>query len=69
MIVFKPGDAIYHSKVLTFYRKQPFSLHAEYAEPANIPVSDPRIGVWNSLILLLDTYKSHPFSLSQAPSL
>ena len=64
MIVFKPGDAIYHSKVLTFYRKQPFSLHAEYAEPANIPVSDPRIGVWNTDIFLLDTSKTRLFSLS-----
>ncbi len=45
MLVFKPGDLIYHSKVLTFYRKENFALHAEYAEPANIPVSDPKIGV------------------------
>lgn len=44
MIVFKPGDAIYHSKVLTFYRGEPFALQAEYAESANMPLSDPKIG-------------------------
>ena len=44
MTVVRTGDAIYHSKILSFYRKEPFSLEAVYAEPTKIPVSDPRIG-------------------------
>lgn len=44
MVVFKEGDAIYHSKVLSFYRKEPFELEACYQYPNNIPYLNPIIG-------------------------
>jgi molecular chaperone DnaK (HSP70) len=32
MEIFKEGDQIYHSKMLTFYRKEPFTLEARYTD-------------------------------------
>lgn len=32
------------SKVLTFYRKEPFSLEAYYNSPNELPFKDPTIG-------------------------
>ena len=44
MVVFKEGDAIYHSKILSFYRKEPFELEACYQYPNIIPYLNPVIG-------------------------
>lgn len=44
MIVFNEGDQIYHSKVLTFFRKEPFQLIAQYQDPKTLPYPDPHIG-------------------------
>ena len=42
--MFSEGDPIYHSKVLTFYRKDKFDLCAIYKHPDQIYYSDPFIG-------------------------
>ena len=44
MIVYKEGDSIYHSKILTFYRNEPFDLYAKYQFADLIPYPDPNIG-------------------------
>ena len=44
MIVFKEGDNIGVSKLLTFYRKEPFYIQAEYADPLVVPCANPTIG-------------------------
>ena len=47
MVVYREGDNIYHSKMLTFYRKEPFQLVASYSQPDQVPYSHPQIGkVW-----------------------
>lgn len=33
MVVFNQGDPIYHSKMLSFFRKEGFELEAVYANP------------------------------------
>ena len=33
MVVFNQGDPIYHSKMLSFFRKENFDLEAVYANP------------------------------------
>ena len=42
--MFKEGDTIYHSKILTFFRKESFALEATYAHPDKIPYPTPLIG-------------------------
>ncbi|KAF9941095.1 adenyl-nucleotide exchange factor sse1 [Mortierella alpina] len=37
LIVFNKNNTIPSTKILTFYRSQPFDLEAQYAEPENIP--------------------------------
>jgi heat shock 70kDa protein 4 len=37
LVVFSKGNAIPSTKILTFYRKGPFELTAEYAEPSVLP--------------------------------
>ncbi|KAH7889017.1 heat shock protein 70 family [Phlebopus sp. FC_14] len=37
LVVFPRGNAIPSTKVLTFYRKEPFEIQAEYAEPSGLP--------------------------------
>jgi len=32
------------SKMLTFYRKEPFTLDARYTNPSEVPIPDPSIG-------------------------
>ena len=44
MMVFKEGDNIGVSKMLTFYRKDPFFLQAEYADPLVVPCDNRVIG-------------------------
>jgi len=44
MIVFKEGDNIGVSKLLTFYRKEPFYIQAEYADPLVVPCANPIVG-------------------------
>ena len=44
MTVFEEGDYIYHSKILTFYRKEPFALQVKYKEPKTLPMSNVDIG-------------------------
>ena len=43
MVVFKQGDPIYHSKVLSFFRKEGFNLEAVYANPVPF-IHVPQIG-------------------------
>uniref|UniRef100_A0A673J8P5 Heat shock 70 kDa protein 4-like n=1 Tax=Sinocyclocheilus rhinocerous TaxID=307959 RepID=A0A673J8P5_9TELE len=42
--VFPKNHAAPFSKVLTFYRREPFSLEAYYNNPKELPYSDPTIG-------------------------
>lgn len=42
--VFTKNHAAPFSKVLTFYRKEPFSLEAYYSCPNELPYPDPTIG-------------------------
>uniref|UniRef100_A0A1A7YPI0 Heat shock protein 4b n=1 Tax=Iconisemion striatum TaxID=60296 RepID=A0A1A7YPI0_9TELE len=42
--VFPKNHAAPFSKVLTFYRKEPFSLEAYYSSPSELPYPDPTIG-------------------------
>lgn len=44
MTVFKEGDQLYHSKMLRYYRKEPFRLDASYLHPDQIPYPNPFIG-------------------------
>ncbi|KAF9573543.1 adenyl-nucleotide exchange factor sse1 [Mortierella alpina] len=45
LIVFNKNNAIPSTKILTFYRSQPFDLEAQYAEPENIPTGiNPWVG-------------------------
>ena len=44
MLVFKEGDNIGVSKMLTFYRKEPFFLQAEYADRLAVPCDNHVIG-------------------------
>ncbi|OCH88169.1 heat shock protein [Obba rivulosa] len=37
LVVFPRGNSVPSTKVLTFYRKQPFEIEARYAEPAALP--------------------------------
>ena len=47
MVVFKEGDQIYHSKILSFYRKKPFDLMATYRDPSHLPYPSPDIGAFS----------------------
>jgi len=42
--VFPKNHAAPFSKVLTFYRKEPFTLEAYYSSPKELPYPDPAIG-------------------------
>jgi heat shock 70kDa protein 4 len=45
LVVFPKNNIIPSTKILTFYRKQPFDIEAHYAEPDNIPTGiNPWIG-------------------------
>ncbi|KAG1763433.1 heat shock protein 70 family [Suillus placidus] len=37
LVVFPRGNSIPSTKILTFYRKEPFEIDAHYAEPAGLP--------------------------------
>ncbi|KAG2365390.1 heat shock protein 70 family [Suillus spraguei] len=37
LVVFPRGNGIPSTKILTFYRKEPFEIDAEYVEPAGLP--------------------------------
>lgn len=37
LVVFPRGNGIPSTKILTFYRKEPFEIDAEYVEPATLP--------------------------------
>lgn len=47
MVVFKEGDAIYHSKILTFFRKKSFEVVASYQFPSQVPFPSPHIGTFS----------------------
>ena len=49
MVIYKENDPIYHSKMLTFYRKEPFGLEARYHHMPSSPI----IGRLCSLIAYL----------------
>ena len=42
--VFPKFHQIPQSKMLTFYRKEPFQLDARYSIPPDVPIPDPYIG-------------------------
>ena len=46
--VFSKNHAAPFSKVLTFYRKEPFTLEAYYSCPQGLPYPDPAIGEWGA---------------------
>ncbi|KAK3526628.1 hypothetical protein QTP70_030838 [Hemibagrus guttatus] len=50
--VFPKNHAAPFSKVLTFYRKEPFSLEAYYNSPKELPYPDPTIGNVSSASLV-----------------
>lgn len=41
LTVFTKGNAVPSTKILTFYRKEPFDLEAKYSEPATLPGAIP----------------------------
>lgn len=41
LTVFNKGNSVPSTKILTFYRKEPFDLEAKYAEPQNLPGAIP----------------------------
>ncbi|KAM8973795.1 heat shock 70 kDa protein 4 [Pelodytes ibericus] len=45
--VFPKNHAAPFSKVLTFYRKEPFTLDAYYSAPKELPYPDPSLGQFN----------------------
>ena len=48
LTVFNKGNAMPSTKILTFYRKQPFALEAKYAKPDSLPGKlNPWIGQFN----------------------
>ncbi|WAQ98137.1 HSP97-like protein [Mya arenaria] len=47
MEVFPEFHTIPFSKMLTFYRKDPFYLEARYSKPSELPIPDPFIGKFN----------------------
>ncbi|KAK6537383.1 adenyl-nucleotide exchange factor sse1 [Orbilia ellipsospora] len=48
LTVFNKNNTVPSTKILTFYRKEPFRLEARYAEPAKLPGKfDPWIGSFN----------------------
>jgi heat shock 70kDa protein 4 len=44
LTVFNKGNVMPSTKILTFYRKQPFDLEARYAKPEILPKTSPWIG-------------------------
>ena len=44
MDIFSVGDPIFHTKMLTFHRREPFDLEASYKSPKQLPTSNPSIG-------------------------
>ena len=57
--MFKEGDSIYHSKILSFYRKEPFELEASYESPEQVPSSNSKIGMQITLSLSLSLSHTH----------
>ena len=47
MHIFNEKDQTSHTKMLTFYRREPFDLEASYKFPKGLPCSDPFIGKKN----------------------
>lgn len=45
MVLFQPNSPISSSKVLAMYRKEPFTIHASYANPESTPTGKPEIGL------------------------
>ena len=54
MVLFQPNSPISSSKVLAMYRKEPFTIHASYANPESTPTGKPEIG-----LLSIDTAAVH----------
>ncbi|KAL3880270.1 hypothetical protein ACJMK2_032519 [Sinanodonta woodiana] len=46
MEVFPLFHAVPMSKMLTFYRKEGFTLEVQYTDPQNVPIPDPHIGTF-----------------------
>lgn len=52
--VFPKNHAAPFSKVLTFYRKEPFTLDAYYSAPKELPYPDPSLGKYSIRTLLFN---------------
>ena len=50
MEVFAVNHALPFSKMLTFYRKEPFDLEASYGKNVNLPLKDGFIGKLKSIV-------------------
>ncbi|KAI3627107.1 adenyl-nucleotide exchange factor sse1 [Malassezia furfur] len=45
LVVFSKNNPVPSTKILTFYRKEPFTLEAAYADPAHLPIgTQPALG-------------------------
>ncbi|CAK9299722.1 unnamed protein product [Gordionus sp. m RMFG-2023] len=56
--IFPRYQEIPYSKVVTFYKEEPFVIEARYTYPNNIPIGDPIIGQYK--ILLDQSKKANP---------
>ena len=61
MTVFLEGDSIYHSKVLTFYRKEPFALQVQYKDQKALPVSNYNIGMYIYMYMYITHHFRHAY--------
>uniref|UniRef100_A0A671PJI8 Heat shock 70 kDa protein 4-like n=1 Tax=Sinocyclocheilus anshuiensis TaxID=1608454 RepID=A0A671PJI8_9TELE len=68
--VFPKNHAAPFSKVLTFYRREPFSLEAYYNNPKELPYPDPTIGMLGMLctVLLHLVHYTSPHKTNQKKS-
>lgn len=66
MLVYKEGDPIYHSKMLTFYRREPFDLEASYSSPKNLPFPSADIGML--LVHTVVFYTGDPLPTTTPPN-
>ena len=53
MEVFSRYHPVPFSKMLTFYRKEPFTLEARYSSPQDIPLDTQKIGVFAIISCIL----------------
>ena len=66
--MFKEGDTIYHSKILTFFRKESFALEASYAHPNKIPYPTPLIGESHTSCFVYSVYSNRVLARNLLPN-